>query len=205
MGPGDPWRRVVHGEPSPFFDYWAPPIALQTTLTSQFIQDWVMPFTLALNRERLEAALASRWHEITPELVWGLLSERNWRARVAGAYLAALRRLDEFGPHIGGHLLRSETPYAGQGYCLALARFAGKDEVAILRRYLDHYLTQTKLIYDQCAALSALAQIDGALLEAYRPVWNVFAADKEVLQLDAVIVDFAAQLQVLDEIEQLLG
>ena len=37
MGPGDPWRRVVQGAPSPFFDYWAPPIAPRTTLTAAFI------------------------------------------------------------------------------------------------------------------------------------------------------------------------
>ena len=204
MGPGDPWRRVVQGAPSPFFDYWAPPIAPRTTLTAAFIQTWVMPLCLDLNRERLEAALAARWTEITPALVWRLLSERNWRARVAGAYLAALRRYDQFERHIGGHFLRSETPYAGQGYCLALARFGGAGVVTILRRYLDHYLTRTELIYDQCAAMGALLHIDPTWLARYRGIWDAFVDDKDGLELERVLADFEGQLLVLAETERLL-
>ncbi len=209
MSPGDPWRRVVIGGPGPFFDYWAPPAPLKATLTADLIRTWIEPFCLAITRERLEAALAVRWNQIQPALVWRLLCERSWRARVAGAYLAGLRQFEQFAHPIGGHLLRSEIPYAGRSYCLALARFATPVTAAILCRYLDYYLDRSDLIFDQCAAIGAIAYLDRVrgttLLDQYRTGWDRYAESKEGISLDVTLEQFADQVRVLEEIEALLG
>jgi hypothetical protein len=60
-------------------------------------------------------------------------------------------------------LLASELVYSGQGYCFALASFGTPQDAGLLSEYLDRYLPQTELRYDQPWALGALLHIDRKL------------------------------------------
>lgn len=92
-----------------------------------------------------------------------LLFEGEWRARLTAAVLAGLTRRAALGDRIGSLLLASELVYAGQGYCYALARFGAPEDAALLTAYLDRYLPQTQLRYDQPWALGALLHVDDKL------------------------------------------
>ena len=92
-----------------------------------------------------------------------ILLESGWRERLTASWLIGLDRREQFRDRIGELLLASETGYAGQGYCLALARFATPDDAGLLASYLDIYLPQVDNRYDQDWALGALLHIDAAL------------------------------------------
>ena len=64
-------------------------------------------------------------------------------------------------------LLASELTYAGQGYCVALARFATAADAELLAAYLDTYLPQLDKRYDQDWALGALLHLDAQLKTSY--------------------------------------
>ena len=69
-----------------------------------------------------------------------ILLESGWRERLTASWLIGLDRREQFRDRIGELLLASEMGYAGQGYCLALARFATPDDASLLASYLDTYL-----------------------------------------------------------------
>jgi len=92
-----------------------------------------------------------------------ILLESEWRSRLTASWLIALDRRVQFRDQIGEMLLASEVCFAGQGYCLALARFATPADAALLASYLDTYLPQLDKRYDQDWALGALLHIDTAL------------------------------------------
>lgn len=202
---GEAWRAVAKGEPSPFFDLWAPPVPERSTLDQALIATWIAPLCAGLDRGRFIEVLADRWGEIDAALISRLLHERLWRARIAGSYLVGLKRDARFVAHVAGHLLRSETPYAGQVYCLALARVEGPLAEAALRRYLDHYLAERELLYDQCAAMGALAWLGNRrgedLLADYLPAWEAFTRDKP-LDLAGVCAQFASQVGLLAGVQE---
>ncbi|MEU6750548.1 DUF6000 family protein [Spirillospora sp. NPDC046719] len=63
----------------------------------------------------------------------------------------------------GQLLLESELPYAGQGYCLVLARFGQPEDAEFFVLYLDRYLPQRLCYYDQDWALGGLLHLDAKL------------------------------------------
>jgi hypothetical protein len=77
--------------------------------------------------------------------------------------LIGLDRRAQFRDRIGELLPASKDTYAGQGYCVALARFATAADAELLAAYLDAYLPQIDKRYDQHWALGALQHIDGQL------------------------------------------
>jgi hypothetical protein len=85
---------------------------------------WVKPFYMAMpdNLSSVEAALRPLLPEVTSDLITTLLVEFNWRPRTVGAFFVALDRRSDFEDLVGRLLLRSDVCYAGQSYCLALAR-----------------------------------------------------------------------------------
>jgi hypothetical protein len=93
-------------------------------------------------------------------VVTTLLAYFDWRPRLVGAWLAALREMTEFDDHIGRLLVRSDVCYAGKGYCLALARFNTVRARDYLVSYLDYYLGRPDLWFEQSEALGALAYLD---------------------------------------------
>jgi hypothetical protein len=70
----------------------------------------------------------------------GTLLDSEWRSRLTAAWLIGLDRRTRFRDRLGELLLGSELVYAGQGYCLALARFETATHADILCAYLDKYL-----------------------------------------------------------------
>lgn len=93
----------------------------------------------------------------------GVLLESEWRSRLTAAWLIGANRRSQFREHIGVLLLDSRLVFAGQGYCFALARLGTTEDAEILVAYLNHYLRQPHLRYDQDWALGALQHIDGNL------------------------------------------
>jgi hypothetical protein len=91
------------------------------------------------------------------------LLDSEWRSRLTASWLIGLDRRDQFRHQIGQLLLASEMSYAGQGYCLALARFATAADAELLATYLDAYLPQLDKRYDQHWALGALLHLDRQL------------------------------------------
>jgi hypothetical protein len=92
-----------------------------------------------------------------------ILLESGWRERLTACWLIGLDRREQFRDRIGELMLASESGYVGQGYCLALARFATPDDAGLLASYLDTYLPQPGNFYDQDWALGALLHIDAVL------------------------------------------
>jgi hypothetical protein len=83
---------------------------------------------------------------------------------LTAAWLIGLDRRTQFRGRIGAQLLESKLIFAGQGYCLALARFETAADANILCAYLDTYLTQHDRHYDgQHWAIGALLHLDERL------------------------------------------
>jgi hypothetical protein len=124
---------------------------------------WVIPFyhqePADWDVDTTRAALA----EVDASIVKQLLSTRNWRPRQVGGWFVGLKRWEEFGETIGELLLPSELCFAGQGYCFALACLANDVSVRYLVAYLDRYLRQPELYYDQHWAMPALMWVDEQL------------------------------------------
>ncbi len=80
------------------------------------------------------------------------------------------------------HLLKSEVCYAGSTYAVVLAWFNDKKGNRYLEQYLDYYLPQKDLWFDQGAVLNALQYLDKingtAKVEAYQKRWKQFVANK---------------------------
>ncbi|MFC7308377.1 DUF6000 family protein [Streptomyces monticola] len=87
----------------------------------------------------------------------------EWRARLTASWLVGVARRHEFRQQIADLLLASELTYAGRGYCFALARLGTHEDAEILTAYLDRYLPQLDLRYDQPDALGALLRLDAQL------------------------------------------
>ncbi|MFI6152173.1 DUF6000 family protein [Kitasatospora sp. NPDC051170] len=84
----------------------------------------------------------------------------EWRARLTAAWLIGVGQREAFRERIGSLLLDSEVCYSGKGYCFALARLGTHEDAEIICAYLDRYLPQTDLRYDQPEALGALLRLD---------------------------------------------
>lgn len=150
-------------------------------LDQAFVEKWVMPFYMnAISNadESKIAEFATAAQTIDVDIVRRLLGDFNWRTRIAGAYFAAINRYTGLAEILGVHLLKSEVCFAGKGYALALARFGGERAAYYLTTYLDYYLDQADLHYDQGEAFCALEQVHKAAADARRDKWNTFVADK---------------------------
>jgi hypothetical protein len=121
----------------------------------------------------------------------GVLFEGGWRERLTAAWLVGMARRTKLRPLIGELFLASEVVFAGNGYCFALARFSRDEDVAVLIRYLDHYLPELDERYDQPHALGALLHLDArhGTSHAERYLipggpWRRWVAHRPHLQLD---------------------
>jgi hypothetical protein len=91
------------------------------------------------------------------------LLDSECRSRLTAAWLIGLDRRTQFPDRLEKMLLDSEVVYAGQGYCLALARFETSADAGILCAYLDKYLPQLDCYCDQHWAIGALLHLDERL------------------------------------------
>lgn len=141
------------------------------------------------NSEKCQQQLAaskSALSQANEELVAQLLQTRNWRHRITGSWIAGIKNWRQFGDEIGALMLESKLVYAGRGYAFALACFEDDKSVRHLKKYLDFYLPQLDLWYDQADAMSALMWIDartGASHSASyllpKGAWDTFEANKQ--------------------------
>jgi Family of unknown function (DUF6000) len=136
-------------------------------------------------QELVEAA-----HQVTDHEL-GVLLESDWRSRITAAWLIGVSRRGQFRERMGALLLESRLVFACQGYCFAFARLGTGEDARILVAYLDHYLRQPGLRYDQDWAIGALQHIDADLASDYaaqflRPegLWQEWAARHRVLAID---------------------
>jgi Family of unknown function (DUF6000) len=113
-------------------------------------------------RRRFLSRLARSARQVSDRELAALL-ENGWRSRLTASWLIGLDKREQFRDRIGELLLDSEAAYAGQGYCIALARFATPADASLLAAYLATYLPQADKRYDQDWALRALLHIDAAL------------------------------------------
>lgn len=173
----------------------------------EFVERWVRPFYMAHPPDaKFAAAFAKVSQDVDEELVRELLSFRNWRPRIVGAYFAAIKEMAAVLDVIGPLLLRSDACYAGRGYCLALARINTPPVVDTLEQYLDYYLTRTDLYFDQAAALAALHHLDSvngtSRAKKYDQPWRKFIADKPHWDLDRSKAWFGLNLRALERLAE---
>jgi hypothetical protein len=176
-----------------------------------FMRKWVQPFHLnLLNLYEVESKVVAEMSplvsEVNKELVLALLAEFNWRPRLVGAYLIAVKRLSGLEDTIGRLLLRSDVCYAAQGYCLALAELNTSAGVEYLRKYLDYYLGQENLWFDQGDAMAALHHLDEVnqtnLLAVYREKWHGFVANKPYWDMQRNIKHFQERVSFVKAVRE---
>ncbi len=194
---------------SPFAEIEVP--VLRPGSGAELMRKWVVPIYMdsLTSPNGLLAALRPLWSEVSPELVSTLLANFNWRPRIVGAWLAALAPYPELDDHIGRLLVRSDVCDAGKGYCLALTVFNTGASRDYLCRYLDYYLTQPQLYFDQGEALSALGcldEINGTNdVASYAAAWDAFVKNKPNWDLQRTETRFRKQLMTLREVSRALG
>jgi uncharacterized protein DUF6000 len=106
----------------------------------------------------------------------GDLLDGDWRSRITAAWLIGTSRREQFRRRIGELLLESQVTFAGQGYCVALALFGTGADADILEAYLDRYLRQPGLRYDQDWAIGALLHIDDTRFARLEGLWRQWSA-----------------------------
>lgn len=114
------------------------------------------------DRASFGRALAADARQVTDDELDRLL-DYEWRAQLTAAWLAGFAHRTRLRERIGELLLASRRVYAGQGFCFALARFGTNQDARLLVEYLDRYLPQMDLRYDQPEGLGALLHLDGRL------------------------------------------
>lgn len=176
-------------------------------LEQAFIAKYVIPFYMKeeSSDEFRENLLAIK-DLIDCKVVSRLLGEFNWRPRSVGAYFAALGGMIEHEENIGNLLLRSDVCYAGSHYCLALASFSSPAAIHYLQQYLEYYLRQPDLWFDQSSAMAALSYIGRNrgedLIAPYMVLWNTFIVDKPSWHLHAFCENFNQQMQSLNDFKR---
>ena len=135
-----------------------------------------------------------------------ILGDFNWRTRSVGAFYAALKGLTGFQDQVGGLLLKSEVCYAGTSYCLTLTVFNNQKSIDYLNQYLEYYLAQKDLWFDQGDAMGAVAYLDKQngtdVLKQHLVKWSDFVSNKEMWDLDKSIGLFEDRVIALKEIKK---
>ena len=175
----------------------------QTELSDEFVDQWVMPFymvSIARLDDQTFAAFTQAAKAITPDIVRELLGDFDWRPRIVGAYFAAIKGYEELTDILGVHLLQSEVCYAGAGYALAFAMFQNERAQDYLKAYLDYYLQQSDLWYDQADVLAALHLLDPVEAATYAASWQAFTVNKPNHRLENTINWLKQSKEMVDKI-----
>jgi hypothetical protein len=119
------------------------------------------------------------------ELSW-MYKNNYWRDTITASWLCGIGRFSQHFNEIEKLLIPSQTYYAGQLHCFALARFDNADSVRVLKTYLDTYLPIGDREYDQEWAIGALRWLDGKHGTDYADVylknldtWKVIIMNRE--------------------------
>lgn len=149
-----------------------------------FREKWVIPFYLKLSKTNDEwiMKVADVYNDITDDIILRSLGDFNWRTRSVGAFFAVVKDKKEYIDIIGTHLLKSEVCYAGRTYAKALAYFNTDIGNQYLERYLEYYLKQLQLYFDQrdvFGAVKYLDEVNGTnKLKKYSKDWKLYLSDK---------------------------
>lgn len=159
-------RRLLRGAPRP------PRTDYKATLTGRdrLRHEWVSPLYLELLHGNFhrgargdtldEVRRVAQAFERSDALA---LLDGGWRERLVAAWLVGVCKYEDLIPRLAELLLASETYFAGQGYCGALAMMPCEASAAALVAYLDRYLARPDLFYDQLWAMAALQFVDREL------------------------------------------
>lgn len=136
--------------------------ANKVEIDQEFRDKWVMPFyfNLSKNEEEWINQILQLKDEISDEIILKNLGDFNWRTRSTGAFFAAIKNKQEFTEIIGNHLLKSEVCFAGRQYAVTLASFNSSQSIAYLNKYLDYYLLQLDLQFDQIPVARSVKYLD---------------------------------------------
>jgi len=172
-------------------------------LTQEFIRRYVIPFYMgSINSGKFRNGYRTIEKDISSTLIRKLLGEFNWRPRKVGALFAAIKLECEFEDAIGHLLLRSDVCFAGHSYCLALANFASDKAVDYLKEYLDYYLLQIDLWFDQIWAMAALEYLgnikDVDYTSSYAETWGKFVENKQNWNLKESIDRFCQEMEIIN-------
>ena len=196
---------VVHR--SPFTHLQVP--AISDLPQRDFLERWVTPLYMSFFNSSSDSAVEALWPEMNHGIAYELLSYFNWRPRVVGGYVVALKQLHELTDLVGDLLLRSDVSFAGQSYCLALAQLNTPKSRQFLHEYLEYYLTRSDLWFDQGHAMGAVAYLDRVNgtneIICFTAAWNSFVQDKPRWDLTRTCVSFAGQMDRLKFLIRELG
>ena len=156
----------------------------KSPLSPEFINKYVSPFYMEkIDTEKYRKAYLSIREDLNENIVSTLLGEFNWRPRSVGADFCSIGGLTQYEENIGNLLLRSDVCYSGHNYCLTLASFGSEKAISYLESYLEYYLKQPDLWFDQGSALAALFYLEDTkcvnLTDAHMSNWEQFVKNKE--------------------------
>jgi len=177
-----------------------------TRVASETLPDWSRSLfrTGLFDPEEAASLVGENLPLVNADLVLALLSEFNWRPRIVGAYLSALRGFHSLEQDLGNLLLRSDVCYAGSAYALVLGHFNTTRSLRFLTDYLDYYLTRRDLWFEQrdvLATVSCLDERNGtAISKPYERLWRDYVEDKPNVRLDAGIDHVRGHLQSLERL-----
>lgn len=181
----------------------------QEPLPREVLERWVQPlymemFSGDVAQDEVVDTIIALWPDMTEEMARRLLGSFNWRTRIVGAYIAALKDLRSMTELIGRLLLRSDVCYAASGYCVALVHFNTPESLKFILEYLDYYLTRVDLWFDQNVAMGAIAHLDAQNathnLESMMDKWRTFVADKPRWDLKRYIAAFGRRMTRFDAV-----
>lgn len=124
---------------------------------------------------------------VTVEIAESLWRSGGWREAMMASWWAACWRWPATVETVAPLLIPSQTCYAGQAHCLALASIGSPEAVDLLDRYLAEYLPRLDLHYDQAWAMAALSLADGDRVKLHEAAWsNWCAASRPAVQQQLV-------------------
>ncbi len=161
-------------------------------LEKEVMTKYVLPFYLS---DPIDAEYKEGFETIKSEINLGiiesLLTNFNWRPRKAAADFAGIMQYIELEERIGKLLLRSDLCYSGASYCRTLALFNTAKSVEYIFSYLDYYLTQNDLDFDQTEAIVALTYLDGLnqtdFAKSLSEKWNKYNKKRSKVNLEKEI------------------
>ncbi|MAX79851.1 MAG: hypothetical protein CL843_06725 [Crocinitomicaceae bacterium] len=161
-------------------------------ITQEFIDKWTAPFYFNLHKtdgEWINLIIGLK-SEITDDIILTNLGDFNWRTRQTGAFFAAIMDKKEFTEIIGTHLIKSEVCYAGSEYAKVLASFNTEESISYLEQYLDYYLLQKDLYFDQRQVMEALKFTDLVnntnRIDRHLDNWRGFIYDRRKSELKSI-------------------
>lgn len=134
----------------------------EIAINQSFREEWVSPYYLNLinHDDDWIQQMISIKTQITNEIILKNLGDSGWRTRQTGAYFSAIKFANKYIDIIGTHLLKSEVCFAGKQYAVTLAFFNEEKSIKYLSEYLNFYLEQPHLDYDQIQVYEALQYLD---------------------------------------------